>query len=138
MILHKYASNDSDIFSTGIDIVEVARIKKLIDKHPGILDRLLTGNERRILSCRSLRLTLAVSVGKLFAMKEAVLKSVGTGWQEGVSWQDIDIPDFYNCCTISISGKLKNIIDRKKVKTIISSAHGDKKMVVAQAFALIK
>lgn len=69
----------------GVDLVEVNR---LLAGQEGLMERLLTEREREW--CRRSARSLERLAGR-FAAKEAVLKALGTGLKEGMSWQQIEI-----------------------------------------------
>ncbi|MFI0435179.1 MAG: holo-ACP synthase [Parachlamydiaceae bacterium] len=77
------------ILGIGNDIIEVARIKTIIARHPKrFLDKVFTLNEQEYcLKKKDPSLHLA---GR-FASKEAIVKSLGTGFSQGLSWLDIEI-----------------------------------------------
>src|SRR6266567_4342597 len=78
------------ILGHGIDIVETARIRKLIDQHGAhFLDRVFTPGEQAYCNISRKR-SLEHYAGR-FAAKEAVLKVLGTGWRGGIAWTDIEI-----------------------------------------------
>ncbi len=68
----------------GIDLVEVARLDRLLADHPVAAERLFTERERR--QCRG-----GASLAGRFAAKEAVLKAFGTGLGPGMRWTDVEI-----------------------------------------------
>jgi holo-[acyl-carrier protein] synthase len=77
------------IIGHGIDIVETARIARLLDEHGDrFLDRCYTPAERDYASDR--RRMIEHLAGR-FAAKEAVLKVLGTGWTGGIAWTDVEI-----------------------------------------------
>ncbi len=77
------------IISNGIDIIDIRRIKKTIDKygfkfkkrcfHPGEIEK----SESRKKSVES--------YAKRYAAKEACAKALGTGLARGVFWKDIEV-----------------------------------------------
>ena len=72
-------------FSTGIDIIEIERIKHVLKKHNlRFLKRIYTDDEVKF--CRGRTPELAAR----FAAKEAVMKALGTG-THGISWKDIEV-----------------------------------------------
>ncbi len=78
------------ILAHGIDLVEVARIAKMLADHPErFRDRVFTPDE--IAYCESSRKRAAEHFAARFAAKEAVLKALGTGWRDGIAWTDIEI-----------------------------------------------
>ena len=72
----------------GTDIIKIARITHALQKHgERFAARILTPDEMvRFESAANSGLYLA----KRFALKEAIVKALGTGIAKGVSWQDIN------------------------------------------------
>ena len=78
------------ILGHGIDIVETARIRKLVEEHgKHFLDRVFTPVEQAYCSRNPKRYFEHLS-GR-FAAKEAVLKVIGTGWRGGIAWTDVEV-----------------------------------------------
>src|SRR3954471_3435575 len=78
------------ILGHGIDIVETARIRKLVSDHgQHFLDRVFTPLEQAYCAKNPKRYFEHLS-GR-FAAKEAVLKVLGTGWRGGIAWTDVEI-----------------------------------------------
>jgi holo-[acyl-carrier protein] synthase len=78
------------ILGHGIDIVETARIRKLVETHgEHFLDRVFTAAEQRY--CAASPKRYFEHLAGRFAAKEAVLKVLGTGWRGGIAWTDIEI-----------------------------------------------
>lgn len=78
------------IIGTGIDIIELDRIARLIETQPKFLERILTGRElEKVEKLRGQRRTEFVA-GR-FAAKEAYAKAVGTGFGRDLSFLDIEI-----------------------------------------------
>ena len=78
------------ILGHGIDIVETARIKKLVEAHgEHFLARVFTTGEREYCSANGKR--YFEHLAGRFAAKEAVLKVLGTGWRGGIAWTDIEV-----------------------------------------------
>jgi holo-[acyl-carrier protein] synthase len=78
--------------SVGVDIVDVPRIERLIERD-GAAERLLTAAE--LVYCRA-RPAVAEHVAARFAAKEAVLKALGTGFADGLRWTDIEVANDRN------------------------------------------
>jgi holo-[acyl-carrier protein] synthase len=77
------------IKGVGIDIIEVKRIKKIINKYgEKFYDRILTKNE--IKYCKSFSKPDLHFAGR-FTSKEAYSKSIGTGISKDFRWKDIEI-----------------------------------------------
>ncbi len=74
----------------GIDLVEIARIQKLLDDHGDrFLDRVFTAQERAYADAGGVRRVERLAAR--FAAKEALLKAIGTGLRSGMSWTDIEV-----------------------------------------------
>ena len=123
------------IYNIGIDIIEQSRIGKLLDKSPGAIERLFTKQEREELdSCKGFR-QYRTACGRFFALKEAVIKACGIGWQEGVAWHDVILSNTFFCQRVRLENKLKRIADTHHITTIIASAYAEKHLIIAQAHA---
>ena len=77
------------IYGNGIDIIDIKRIKRVIDKY---------GNKfkKRCFSISEIersekRLNSIESYAKRYAAKEACAKALGTGLARGVFWKDIEV-----------------------------------------------
>jgi holo-[acyl-carrier protein] synthase len=77
------------IIGLGSDIVDVRRIKAVLDRHGDrFLDRCFTPTERAKADRRARRVE---TYAKRFAAKEACSKALGTGLAEGVFWRDMGV-----------------------------------------------
>ncbi|MCC6239217.1 MAG: holo-ACP synthase [Phycisphaerales bacterium] len=78
------------ILGHGIDIVETARIRHLVEIHgQRFLDRCFTPSEQAYCN-RNPKRRFEHYAGR-FAAKEAILKVLGTGWSGGIQWIDIEL-----------------------------------------------
>jgi holo-[acyl-carrier protein] synthase len=77
------------IIGLGSDIVDVRRIKRVLDRHGDrFLDRCFTPLERAKADRRARRVE---TYAKRFAAKEACAKALGTGLADGVFWRDMGV-----------------------------------------------
>lgn len=76
------------IFGLGVDIVQISRIDKALERTPALAQRILTVQEQLQLTQTK---DAARFLAKRFAAKEAVVKALGTGIAKGVGWQQIQI-----------------------------------------------
>tara|TARA_Y100001970_G_scaffold278064_1_gene383239 strand:- start:4101 stop:4487 length:387 start_codon:yes stop_codon:yes gene_type:complete len=108
-----------EILGTGIDIIEVKRIKNSI-KNQNFIKRIFSPKE--ILFSKSYK-NKASFFAKRFAAKEAFAKSIGTGFRKNLNLKDIAISNDKNGKPyILISNKLKKIIiNHFKIKRFIFS-----------------
>jgi holo-[acyl-carrier protein] synthase len=77
------------ILGHGIDIVETARLQRLLEQHgQRFLDRCFTPGEQAYAGDSKRRIE---HLAGRFAAKEAILKVLGTGWRDGIAWTDAEI-----------------------------------------------
>lgn len=77
------------IVGTGIDVVEVPRVAAAIDRFGDrFLQRIFTQGEIRYCESKANRVERFAA---RFAAKEAGMKALGTGWNHGVRWRDIEV-----------------------------------------------
>jgi holo-[acyl-carrier protein] synthase len=78
------------ILGHGVDIVEIDRIARALADHPQRFpERIFTVTERAYCDLAPRR--RAERYAARFAVKEAVLKALGTGWTEGIAWTDLEV-----------------------------------------------
>lgn len=78
-----------EILGIGVDITECLRIAKMIERHADLfINRVYTPNE--IAYCQKRKQATQHFAGR-WAAKEAVLKALGTGWRQGISWRDVEV-----------------------------------------------
>src|SRR5256712_4277554 len=77
------------IVGTGIDIAEVPRIRHSIERFGArFLNRIFTAGEQRYCDSKANRIERYAA---RFAAKEAAMKALGTGWNRGVRWRDVEV-----------------------------------------------
>ncbi|OKL36467.1 holo-ACP synthase [Domibacillus mangrovi] len=74
----------------GMDIVEIDRIRRLIERQPRFIERILTSQELTFFHDKNGSRKWEYAAGR-FAVKEAFSKAEGTGIGEQLSFQDIEI-----------------------------------------------
>jgi len=111
------------IVSTGIDIVEVYRIREAVARTPRFAERVFTDNERAY--CHSKGKGAAQSYAGRFAAKEAFLKALKTGWRGKIGWHDIEIAiDGLGAPSLIVSGEARSLLDQAGVTAIhLSISH---------------
>jgi holo-[acyl-carrier protein] synthase len=78
------------IIGHGIDIVETARVAKMLEDHgERFLRRCFTEGEQAY--CAGNPARQAEHLAGRFAAKEAILKVLGTGWSGGIAWTDAEV-----------------------------------------------
>ena len=77
------------IVGSGIDIAEVPRIAEAIERHgQRFLNRVFTEGEIAYCDSKANRIERYAA---RFAAKEAGMKAIGTGWNHGVRWKDVEV-----------------------------------------------
>ena len=77
------------IVGTGIDIAEVPRIAQAIQRYGDrFLHRIFTEGEIQYCESKANRVERYAA---RFAAKEAAMKALGTGWNHGVRWRDVEV-----------------------------------------------
>lgn len=122
------------IHGTGVDIIQISRIQKSLEKYAQRFEeRVFT--RREIDYCRS-RPEPFKHFAARFAAKEAVLKSLGTGMAEGITWKDLEILTLESGQpTLNITGRCREICESLNLKGIHISMSHDNLYAVAQAVA---
>ncbi len=77
------------VFRLGLDLVEVDRIRVLLEKH-GIRFKQRTFTEGECEYC-DLSKMAPLHYAARFAAKEAAAKALGTGFAQGITWKDIEV-----------------------------------------------
>ena len=77
------------VAGVGVDIIEVSRIQAAVERWgERFLKRIYTPGE--VAYCRSLERPFESFAGR-FAVKEACMKALGTGWTDGVKWWSFEV-----------------------------------------------
>ena len=111
------------ILGIGNDIIEIARIRSSIERYSHrFLDRVFTKAEQEY--CLKHRDSALHFAGR-FAAKEAVVKSLGTGFRGGLDWLDIEIlNDTLGKPSVYFSEKAKELLGGDlQVMVTISHCH---------------
>ena len=116
------------IYGNGIDIIDINRVRKVIDKY---------GNKfkKRCFSISEIersekRKNSVESYAKRYAAKEACAKALGTGLARGVFWKDIEVKNNqFGKPFIKLHGKAKEIFKKmnKTSNTQIEVSLSDEK-----------
>ena len=103
-----------NIIGNGVDIIDNSRIKRSIKKK-GFLKRIYSNKE--LIEAKKIKNKVNF-FAKRFAAKEAFVKSLGTGFRNGINFKDISINnDLYGKPKIQVSSNIKQYIKKKlKVK----------------------
>ena len=117
------------IIGTGIDIIEVARIEKVLSRDIGFRDKIFTAGEIEYCEGRKFKYQ---HYAARFSAKEAFLKAIGTGWRFGVRFGDLDLyHDELGQPHFRVTGVAKELTDRLGVSKIHVSLSHLKEMATA-------
>ncbi len=108
------------ILGVGIDIIEIERIKKSVDRYGDLfLNKIFTETELNYCLTKKNRYQ---HLAARFAAKEAIAKALATGWSKGFRWKDIEI---YNeksgLPKVKLFGELKRFLGLSKSLKITMS-----------------
>lgn len=122
------------IAGIGTDIIEVARIGQMIERHGEIfLQRVFTPGEIRY--CNGRKHAMEHYAGR-WAAKEAMLKCLGTGWSKGISWTDLEVKNHISGApTVILSGVALDIARQRGIGSILISISHCRAYAVAYALA---
>jgi len=118
------------IIGTGVDIIEVSRIKRAVTKwHNSFLKKIFTDKE---LEYSRERTTCYQHLAGRFAAKEAVLKALGNGWTNRTQWCDIEVEnETSGKPTITLKGETKRLSRQIGVDHIVVSISHTRTYAVA-------
>jgi holo-[acyl-carrier protein] synthase len=111
------------IYGTGIDLVDIDRIEKIIQKwHERFLNMVYSPAEIGYCSNKAIP---AIHYAARFAAKESFLKSLGMGLGMGIKLKDIEVKnDEQGKPILHLNGKAKTILDDKGITSVqLSLSH---------------
>lgn len=111
-----------EIIGHGVDVVDLARVEKLLRRNDDFLCGWFTSREIEELGLRAARPEV---LGGRVAAKEAIAKALGTGFNDAVSWQDVEIlTTEHGAPRVLLSGGAHDIAQRLGVaKIAVSISH---------------
>jgi holo-[acyl-carrier protein] synthase len=119
------------VISIGTDLIEIARIRRSLERYTGFRDRCFTKAEQAY--CES-RPNPAESYAGRFAGKEAVGKALGFGVARAFAWKDIEIVGRPKP-SVHLSGRVAAWAAKRNVHEIdLSMTHSRE---LAQAVAVV-
>jgi holo-[acyl-carrier protein] synthase len=113
------------IIGTGVDLVEIERFRKVLDKTKDrFILRVFTPEEQ--VFCNNHRDPIPHYAVR-FAAKEALFKALGTGWAKGVTWLNVEVlREHANAPSMNLSGEARRLSDSFGTDKIhISLSHTD-------------
>ena len=117
----------------GVDLVEIRRIEKAILRER-FRKRVYTPKEREYLENKHPQ-----SWAARFAAKEAVMKALGTGWQRGVGFDQIEIDsDSLGKPIVHLTGKALELAEEQGIHSLFLSLSHSGDYAVAYVIAVGK
>jgi len=118
------------IVGTGIDIVNIERIKGLMARWGNhFLDRVYT--EREIVWCQQRARPPECFAGR-FAAKEAFLKAIGWGLRNGIQWTDIEVEnDPIGKPHLFFHQRAKEVLETLRIQKALLTLSHDRPFAVA-------
>ena len=123
------------IYGIGTDIIEVSRIKTVMEKDIGFREKIFTAGE--ITYCETKKYKYENYAAR-FSAKEAFLKAIGTGWRFGIRFADIEVyHDEFGKPMIHVYGKAEELVQKEGISKIHVSLSHLKEMATAVVVAEI-
>lgn len=131
MSLSAILNRSPGVIGIGLDLVEVSRIRDLLQRH-GERFKARTYTAGEIAYCDRCA-DPAMHYAARFAAKEAAAKALGTGFAEGVSWQDIEVLRADNGSpSLALHGGALDLAKTKGITQMLVSLTHVKEMAAAQ------
>ena len=128
------ASPMGDQVGLGVDVVEIARMKAILERTPSFARKVYSEAERAYCDGKAMP---EIHYATRFAAKEAVLKALGTGFSQGISVRDIEVRRTAKGKPyVVLSGRAKEVAREQGVRELpisLSYTHTD---AVACAMAI--
>jgi holo-[acyl-carrier protein] synthase len=121
-----------EILGLGVDICEISRMERALQRHPSMRERVFTPEERAYCDSKA---RPAESYAGRFAAREAVIKALG-GYR-GKRWQDISVTRApTGAPSISLAGNAKLRADMLGISTVLVTFTHERTNAVAFAVAV--
>ena len=119
------------IVGLGIDVAAVGRIQAVIEaQRERFLRRVYTLDE--VAYCEQFKNKYERYAGR-FAVKEATMKALGTGWSSGVRWVDVEVVRHPSGRpSLALKGQAKKVADAMGVKNILVTISHTAEQAIAQ------
>jgi holo-[acyl-carrier protein] synthase len=118
--------------NVGVDLIEIARIRRALERYPGFRERCFTEAERAY--CES-RKNPAQSYAGRFAGKEAVGKALGLGVARAFAWREIEIVGRPKP-SVTLHGRVARLAERLGADGIDLSMTHSRELAAAVAVVL--
>ncbi len=118
------------IVGTGVDLCEVDRIRKSIERFgQRFVERVYTAKEIAYVERKANKYERYAA---RFAAKEAGMKAIGTGWRGGITWHDFEVTNLPSGRpTLAFHGVAAKVAERLGVKQAALSMTHTREMAMA-------
>ena len=118
------------ILGIGTDLARIQRFEDLLARRgEAISRRLLTPSEQAAMAQAA---KPAAYLAKRFAAKEALLKALGTGLRDGLSWQQLEVSnDALGKPELQLTGRAAALAEQKGVQRIHLSISDEQEQALA-------
>lgn len=117
---------DENAVGLGVDIVEVDRMKRILERTPSFAERVFSPDECAY--CNRMA-SPATHYALRFAAKEAIVKALGTGFSDGIGVRDIEVVRTKSGRPIAkLSGRAQQVAQEQGVRELsisLSYTHTD-------------
>src|SRR5207249_7401403 len=122
-----------EILGLGVDICEITRMERALERHPSMRERVFTPEERAYCDSKA---RPAESYAGRFAAREAVIKALG-GYR-GKRWQDISVTRAPSGAPeVLLAGNAKDRADALGISRVLITFTHERTNAVAFAIAVI-
>jgi holo-[acyl-carrier protein] synthase len=127
--------NFRNVVAHGVDVVDTADFARLVNKQASnFLDRYFTVAE---LAAADEGGDRTERLASRFAVKEAVLKALGTGWGDGIAFTDVEVvSQRTGAPSVVLHRRLVSIADQQGISNWLVSASHTSSIALASVIAL--
>jgi holo-[acyl-carrier protein] synthase len=105
------------VSGVGLDLLEIERLERAIERRPGLAVRLFTDAERAYAASRA---RPGQHLAARFCAKEAVAKALG---MQAWSWQDVEVPAGGEEAAVVLHGAMEARAGELGVSVVVSLTH---------------
>ena len=117
------------VLGIGVDIVSESDFRQVLELDKGrFFRRVFTDAELNEVGAPLQRVSRLAAA---FALKEAVLKALGTGWACGIKWKEIESSLHPNGTKVQLSGRALEIAETMGVSSLMSAVADGENYIVA-------
>lgn len=118
----------------GVDIVEIARMERILKRTPSFATSMFTDEERAYCDAAA---RPAAHYACRFAAREAVLKALGTGFSGGIGRKDVSVSrDRSGRPIAQLSGRAREVAHEAGIVEVALSLSFTSELAVANAMAI--